>query len=425
MLQALRKSTKSWTMRIILIGLAATFVVFFGQFSGGGGRHGGGHGGGNANPLVEVGGTRLTVQQISQAFNQEIQAVAPIFGGQLDTEQARRIGLLDRAVRRLVANELVVLGAGDLGVAISDDQVRQAIVSRPEFQNSTGQFDAAVFATFLLRAGLTEDQLVEQVRADIASRQYVNAVQVGGATPFTLAETVYNYREERRTAEYVMIGFDSFTDISAPTQAELATYFEAEGQVFQAPEYRAATIVSITPEELAGEIAVDEDEVLAEYEDRLQEFHVPEQRELQQAVFSDREGAIAARDRIDAGESYDAVVSSALGSDPVDLGQVIASDLLPEMADAAFVLGEDEVSAPVESPLGWHLIRATAVTPAETAPFEDVRDQLAGAADCAGRYFRGDGSGRRRTGRRRDAGRGGRAQRHAGEPDRWRIQHRS
>ncbi len=372
MLQGLRRSTKSWTMRIILLGLAATFVVFFGQFEGGG--HGGG--GGHSNVLVEVDGVQLGAREISQAFNREIQAMQQVFGQQLDPDQARQLGLLDRAIGRLVTAELFAAGARDLGLAVSDDQVREAIFSLPQFQNGGG-FDAGLFATFLARSGLSEAQFVETMRGDVARQLYVNAVQVGGAAPFTLAETLYKYREEQRTAETVVVPLDSFTDVAAPTDAEVTAYFETVRDVYQAPEYRRLTVASLTPAQYAEEIAVDEAEVEEEYLARQEEFHEPEQRQLQQAVFADEAAARAAKDRIDAGEAFDAVVQDVLGAPPLDLGQVVQADLFGELAEPAFALATGEVSQPVQSPLGWHLLLAGEVFEAQTATFEEVRDQLA------------------------------------------------
>ena len=373
MLQGLRRSTRSWTMRIILLGLAATFVVFFGQFEGGG--HGGGHGGGNANALVEVAGVQLGAREVSQAFNREIQAMQQVFGQTLDADQARQLGLLDRAIGRLVTAELFAAGARDLGLAVSDEQVREAIVGLPQFQNN-GTFDAGFFATFLARSGISEAQFVEDVRADVARQLYVSAVQVGGAAPFTLAETLYKYREEQRTAETVLVPLDTFTDIAAPTDAQLTAYFETAQDAYQAPEYRAVTVAALTPEQYAEEIAVDEEELEEEYLARQQEFFEPEQRGVQQAVFPDEAAARAARDRIDAGETFATVVEDVLGSAPVDLGQVVQGDLFGELAEPAFALASGEVSDPIESPLGWHLMLVGDIFEEQTATFEDVRAEL-------------------------------------------------
>ena len=371
MLQALRRGTKSWVMRALLAGLALTFVLFFGQVGGGGGRHGGSV----SNVLIEVGPARIGPQQVTRAFNQEIQAVSALFGGQLDTQQARQIGLLDRAVRRLITDEIYVLEAEDLGAAVSDEQVRQAIISTPQFQNN-GNFDAAFFSAFLARAGQSEDQFVQRVRYDLLRQQLLGAVVAGGAAPFTLAETVYRYREEERTAEAVVVSFNGFTDIETPSGSQLAVYFETVRDAYRAPEYRAVTVASLSQAQYAADVVVDETDIVAAYESRLSEFYDPEQRVLRQGVFLDETSARGAFDRISGGESFDAVVRESQGFDPVELGQVVREDLPAEVAEAAFSVASGEISEPVQSPLGWHLVEVNEVIEGGQATLAEVRDRL-------------------------------------------------
>ena len=181
--------------------------------------------------------------------------------------------------RRLITDEIYVLEAENLGGAVSDDLVRQVIFGMPQFQNN-GRFDAGFFSTFLVRAGQSEAQFVQRVRYNLLRQQLVGAVVAGGGAPFTLAETVYRYREEQRTADAVVVSFNDFTDLGAPTDAQLATYFETVRDVYRAPEYRSVTVASLTQAQYAADIAVDEADIEAAYERRQSEFIDPEQRVL-------------------------------------------------------------------------------------------------------------------------------------------------
>ncbi|MFQ5970694.1 MAG: SurA N-terminal domain-containing protein [Alphaproteobacteria bacterium] len=370
MLQSLRKSTSSWIMKAILGLLALTFVAFFGV-----GRGPGGHSGrGNVNAVVQVGGVDIGAQEISRAFNQEIRAVAPLIGGQLDAERARQIGLLDSAVRRLVAQTLLRLAADDLGVVVSDELVRREIIELPQFQDEEGRFNRAAFEAFLLHSGTSEGELIEQLRSDLSRGQYAGTLSSGGVAPFTLVETLYRYREERRVAEAVIV--PAATDVGEPNEAALAAYYEDNKERFRAPEYRAFTLASLTPEQLAAEIAISEEDIAAEYELRQHEFRIPEQRELDQAVFPDREAADRTAMLVAEGTGFVDAVEEVSGAAPVPLGRVVAGELLPELAEPAFSASKGDVVGPIESPLGWHLLRVNAVSDGEVLSLDDVRDEL-------------------------------------------------
>ncbi|MDH3263047.1 MAG: peptidyl-prolyl cis-trans isomerase, partial [Paracoccaceae bacterium] len=134
----------------------------------------------------------------------------------------------------------------------------------------------------------------------------------------------------------------------------------------------------LTPEMMATEIAVDEADLRALYEARVDEFNRPERRLVERLVFSDPAAAEAAKAALDAGgTSFESLVADrglALGD--IDLGDVTEAEL-GAAGPAVFALEGPGVAGPVETSLGPALFRVNAVLAAESTPFEEVRDQLA------------------------------------------------
>jgi peptidyl-prolyl cis-trans isomerase C len=92
------------------------------------------------------------------------------------------------------------------------------------------------------------------------------------------------------------------------------------------------------------------------------------------------EEAKAALARVKAGEDF-AKVATELSKDPGgeggDLGWFTKDRMVPEFADAAFKLEVGQVSDPVKSQFGWHIIKVEGKRTKTFPPFEQVKDQAA------------------------------------------------
>ncbi|MFQ5958811.1 MAG: peptidyl-prolyl cis-trans isomerase [Alphaproteobacteria bacterium] len=369
MLVNLRKVAGTWVMAIF----SFLIIVSFGIWGIGDifrGR--------TSNAVITVGEVEISDLELSREFRREMNRLRALFGGDLDSDQARSLGLLDRAVDALVARALYDLESGELGLAVGDEQVRREIVDTRSFQNAAGAFDPGLFASTLAAIGLSEDQYVALLRNDIRREQLLGSVATPAPAPDVLVRALYRFREQRRAVEFFVISKESVDDVGEPDDAALATFHQENARRFTAPEYRKLTFIHITAEELADEVAVAEEEIQAEYDDRRGSLVQPEKRTVDQILLADEETAKAARDRAIAGDDFFAVAKDLAGMsvEEVALGEVTRDDLVEEVADAVFDLGEGYVSAPVQSPFGWHLFRVTAVSPEHVPALAEMRDEI-------------------------------------------------
>src|SRR5690606_1712213 len=165
--------------------------------------------------------------------------------------------------------------------------------------------------------------------------------------------------------------------VPEPTDADLAAFYEANKERYTAPEYRRVTAVLLRPEDLAAEMRVSEERLREAYDSRQAEFRTPESRGVSQLLFTEEAAARSAYERIAAGESFDAVAADIPSAQRTDLGTVHPGDLFPEAVDqAVFALPAPGVTEPVQSPLGWHLLNVSEITPAATIPFEQAQERL-------------------------------------------------
>ena len=369
MLVNLRKIAGTWIMAIFSFLIIISFAVWgIGDI----------FRGRTSNTVVTVGEVEISGLDVSREFRREMDRLRVLFGGNLDSEQALRLGLLDRAVDALVARTLYDLDSAERGLAVGDERVLAEIKSTRSFQNAAGVFDPGVFASTLAASGLSEEQYVAILRNDIRRGQLLGSIAAAAPSPDVLVEALYRHREQRRVAEYFVVGRDGVGDAGEPDDAALAAYHEANAARFTAPEYRKLTFIHITAEELADEIAVSEEEIEAEYDDRRGALVQPEKRTVDQILLGDEGTAKAARERVMNGEDFFAVAEDLAGMDAeeVALGEITRGGLVEEVAGAVFDLGEGDVGAPVQSPFGWHVFRVTAVTPERVPALAEMRDEI-------------------------------------------------
>ncbi len=376
MLETIRQMSKSWIMKTILGLLALTFVIFFGSSDFGGG-HGGGQGGRNTNSVVEVGDIDFSLHQVGRAYSVQLQQVSQAAGQPIDPQSPIAGAILDQAIGTLVTRALYDVAARDLGVSASDLAVQDAVRRIDAFRGPGGGFDRSLFGAYLRQAGISEAQFVASAREDLQRSQYLGSLRAGIAPPDPMLDALYKYRAEQRVVELATVSAATVEGLSPPDEAQLSSFYEENKEFFRAPEYREASVIALSVEELAATTEVDEQEVAELYADRLSAFQQPERREILQGIFLDRESAEKAAAMLAEGRPFAEAVEAIAGFPPVPMGTLARGEVSsPELAEAAFNAEVGAVAGPIESPLGWHLLTVVNILPEETQPLSEVADRL-------------------------------------------------
>ncbi len=327
--------------------------------------------------VAEVGEQPIHQQDYVRDLRREINRIGRRFGTQLEIDQARALGIPDQVLSQMIGRALFDRKAAGMNMLVTDAQVRRLVHREPAFQNSLGEFDRNRFDQQLRSMGMGEGEYIETLRRDISRQQIASAVSEAVAAPQQLAEALYRYREERRVARVIMVPNASITDVPAPDPAALEAFHKEFSDRFMAPERRGVTLIQLRVADLAAETSVSETKLRDEFEARFENFVTPERRTIEQIVFDDEEAAREAETRLDGGADFATVAQELTGADPVGLGALEKDDLPTDLADAAFSIEGAAASAPLESPLGWHILRILKVEPAKEPIFAEVREQLA------------------------------------------------
>ncbi len=370
MLQLIRGNVGSWFIKILFVFLILSFAVWgIGDLF---------RGGGVRATVATVGDERITVPELTGAFQRELGRLQQIFGPTLDVQLALSLGILDQAMENLVTEALFNQAAGTVGIQAPDAVVAQLVQEEPLFQDPTGRFDRAQFSRFLTATGQDEPGYMATRRRELARGELAAAIGAGVTIPSTMAEALHRYRNETRHITAILIGTDTIGSVAAPTEEQIEAYYREQERAFLAPELRVLRVVSLTPSDIAEDIEVPEDDVRAQYEYQLGQYETPEQRAFEQIVVPDE--ALAAR----IGEAASGGMSLANAVAAVDDVEVSViplelaprADFLPTLADAGFALSAGGISAPVQSPFGWHLLQVTEIVEGGITPFESARAEI-------------------------------------------------
>lgn len=370
MLDSMRRGASSWIIKILLGLLIVSFAVW-------------GIGdifvGGAINPTVaSVGDEKITTSQLLENYQRDVNDLSQRAGRPLTLEQGRELGLFEQSLRQMLSRATLSGIAGDLHLTISDPLVVGTIRSSPGFQGPTGSFDRIQFENALRSTGVNEKGYIELVRREMARDQLIDSITAGVAAPDWMAEQLFRYRLEGRIAELIPVTAASMPDPGAPTDEALAAYHRANAGRYTAPEYRAVTFLHLSPEDIVAKLAVSEADLKAYYDAHRGSYFVPARKELEQLLYADEAAAKAGREKVAAGASVADVATetNAINTGATSLGAINPGDLPPLVALAVQPLKEGDLSDPVRSDFGWHVVRVAKATPEQTRSFEEVRPEL-------------------------------------------------
>jgi peptidyl-prolyl cis-trans isomerase D len=370
MLNTLRTAAGTWIAKLLLMLLVLSFAVWgiSGQLAGGLG----------GNSVISAGGTSVSVNEYRLAYDRQINQLSQRFGQRLTREQATALGVDNLVLSQLVSGALLSEEARSLGLGLSKDRIAALTAEDPAFHGPDGKFNRQQFEYVLREVGMRPEDYISNRSQEAIRQQIIEAVADGMKAPDAFLRAVALHSGENRTAEYISVPKSTVEPIEAPSDAVLSTWFEERKQQYAAPEYRKIAYVKLEPEDIADESAIADDQVRADYEKNKARFTTPETRTVEQLVFASRPAAEAAHALLDSGTPFDKiVVAEGKTMADVQLG-TLAKDRIADkaVAEAAFALPLNGVSAVVDGSFGPVLVRVSAINPEVVRSYEEAAPEI-------------------------------------------------
>ncbi len=343
-------------------------------------------------PAAEVNGEEISINQLERAYQNERARLEQQFGdafaalaADADYLKQFREGILNR----LIGEKLVEQAARELGLRVSDSQLREAIVTMPEFQIA-GQFNNDRFQALLRQAGYQPNTFREYLRNELTRQQVAQAL-IG--SEFTLpgeARNRFELVEQTRDIKFITVPAAAFAEGVELNEEEINAYYEANLDNFDTNERVAVAYVELKRDDLLSGIEVTEQEMRDFYEQSAGLYREEEERRVSHILIEfgeDKEAAKAKAQeilqKVNAGEEFAALAKE--NSDDTfsaenggDLEWIGRDMMDPQFEQAAFGLQTaGDVSEVVETEFGFHIIKLTEIKEEQITPFEDVREDIA------------------------------------------------
>ncbi len=365
MLKAMRGAAQGWIAKTLFIILLGSFAVWgIGPIFRGGRIH-------NA---AKAGSVTISTTEADRAFQQQVRAMEKQYGMSLPPEIIAQLGLKRQVVQQMVMQSLFDQEAARMGLRMGREMVMQTISAQPVFRGENGKFDPARFRSLLSNIGMREGEYVSMLRSDIIRTLLMGSVRSGSTVPTILARNVYAWENETRNVSAVEVTGASMTNVPSPKAEELAKYHTDHADRYMAPEYRAINYVVIDQAKVAASIKLTDDEVKAAYDQAPGDFGEAEKRDIVQVTTNDKALAEKIAAEATARPLADVVKENNLMLRPLE--GLTKAGTLPQLADLIFSLEANKPSPATQSPMGWHVIQVTKITPANIRSFAEVKSDV-------------------------------------------------
>lgn len=337
---------------------------------------------GKEKPAATVGDREIFDREVTRAYEQSLNNLVGI--DDFDEKQLRR-----EALDRLISQEVIAQSAEQRALVVSDVEARGFIQSLPYFLTD-GKFDKDKYKVMLAAQGVSPEQFAAQIRRALITEQFQRGIADSAFVTKGELETLMRLKGQERQLDYAKIALPTVAQTF--TDAEINAYFERHRQEFRSPERVSIEYLALGLNDLAKDIQVGDEELQKLYEEQKAGYGTPERRKISHILITldgtdeaaDRRAqdkVNAVRERLVQGEDF-AKLAQELSSDTVsgkkggDLGYLESGAQEETFTKAAEALKAGEVSAPVKTSFGYHLIKLTEWVPARIRPFDEVREEL-------------------------------------------------
>jgi len=383
MLERLRQNAESWGIKIAFAIIIVVFVFYFGM----------GNFTEKKEPVVAyVGGDAISAREFQKAYEDAVTAMRRQNPGasaeELNTPQFKQAVLT-----QLVNTKLLLGAAKKMGITVSPAELRSVISSIPAFQGPNGAFDAAVYKNALLQNHTTPARFEEELRSNQIIQKLQGYTAVSAMVSESEAKGLFQWARETVRLDTLSFPVKSFADQVKPTDAQLTAYYDQNKDRFKEPARIRLEYLPITVSDLASAQKISDEDVKKQYEAGAETYKHPTQVHARHILLlvpasapqEAADKALAQMKTIQAqlkkGASFEALAKK-FSQDP---GSATKGGELPWFAqgamvkpfeDAAMALKPGQISEPVRTQYGWHLIKVEAVRPAGKVPFDEAAPEI-------------------------------------------------
>ena len=342
--------------------------------------------------LAEVEGEPITVGAFTQRYNAQVQAYRNAYGGQINDQLIKQLGIDRQILNSLVDEEAMVAESRKQGITVSDVEIRERILALPGFQEN-GKFIGEQRYRQLLQfqnPPMTTADFERSLRRALQIEKLRNAITGWMSVSDPEVVTEFRRRNEKVKLDVVPITAEAFKSQVTVNDAELFAAFDKDKERYRIGEKRRIKYAILNVDQVRQTITVPEAEIEAFYKQNLSQYQTPAQVRASHILFKldgkDEKAVQAQAEEVlkmakapnadfpALAKKYSEDESNS--SNGGDLDYFGRGRMVAEFEQAAFAMKNGEISNLVKTSFGFHIIKVVDNKPDSTRPLAEVRAEL-------------------------------------------------
>ena len=377
MLQNIRDNSQGWISKTI-IGMMVVLMALFGvdqifqSVS-------------NSQDAAEVNGEAISLNELAKAADLQRRRLQQQLGSNFDESLIDEKLLRDAALKGLIDRQLLLQGTVSADFSLSDAAIDQVMLQEPQFQVD-GKFNSDRFDMIIRQMGYTrlqfrqmmrEEMLIVQLRAGIAASSFVTDAEISNFA-----------RLEKQTRDFATLTLQAKAQDVDVTDADIKAFYDEHAAEFLSPEQVQLEYVELNKAGFFEQVDVTDDELQSQYQkeisglaERRNAAHIlievndqVSDEQAKQKITEVAQKLSNGDDFVELAKEFSADPGSA--SNGGDLGYAGPGVYDPAFEEALYALKQGEVSVPVRSAYGWHLIKLLGVQGADVPAFDSLKEKM-------------------------------------------------
>lgn len=380
------RTHKKWMQVLLALLIIPSFVVVGVSSYGGGG-------GAGMDEVANVGGQKVTQQELDEAQRQQMERARASMGDRFDAKLFETPEAKQAMLDNLVSQRALDAEIRASHLTVSDEVLMKEIGKIEAFKKPDGSFDLEGYKTLLAAQGMRPTQFQEQMRRDLALQQLNTAIQASAFAPRAVASRLSEISDQEREVQELLFPIAQYLPQVQVTPEMVKAYYDKNAALFQIPEHVKAEYVVFDAAVVEKQVTVDDAEVAKVYESDKKKFTSPEERSASHILITVKQGDAAQKTaakakaeavlaEVRAAPANFAAIAKLRSEDPSsaelggDLGKIEKNALPAPVETAVNTLKQGEISNLVESDFGYHIITVTRVVPSVLKTLDEAKPQI-------------------------------------------------
>jgi peptidyl-prolyl cis-trans isomerase D len=380
MLRLMREQAGSWLIKVLLGAIVIVFVFWgVGSFRSQRGDR-----------IATVNGDPITLDEYRNTFDNLVDQLRRRFGNNLDGDMIEKLQVKKQALNQLINNTLLLQEAKRLKFRVSDTELAGAISEIPAFQEA-GRFDNRLYRNVLERLRMTPEEFEVAQRNGIMIEKLSTLVTSGVKISDQEAIEWFNWANASVNIDFALFEPDHYKDVN-PSLEETKTYFESHKENYKTEAMVQVRYLHFSPDEYRSKVTISDEELLEYYNENQEAFKTPNTVEARhillkvdgnaapEAVKKTQERALGILKLAKEGKDFAELAKQYSEGPTRDSGGYLGSfrkeAMVKPFADMAFSMKAGEISEPVRTRFGWHIIKVEKVNKASVLSFDEAKERI-------------------------------------------------